>query len=113
MARRAYPRFARPEGPCVYLRREALELLGGFDEKATDIAHALTVFGERALRRRMLHVAADDVYVTIEPEDAQTSYGRVRSRERGCSDPSDPANRPAPDDPTDVDWSDEHRGLGR
>ncbi len=62
-ARRAYPRIDRPEGPCVYVCRKALELLGGLDEDL-DMARALGDLGAGALERGMLHVAADDVFVS-------------------------------------------------
>ncbi len=65
-ARRSYPRIDRPEGPCVYVRRKALGLLGALDEDL-DVAHALGDLGARALERGMLHVAADDVFVTASP----------------------------------------------
>jgi hypothetical protein len=113
MAKRVYPRIARPEGPCVYLRHEALELLGGFDEEAVDVAQALAIFGERALGRGMLHVAADDVYVTVEQDDTRTSPGSGQGRKRGRSAYSYPANGPAPGSPADVDWSEEHGVLSR
>jgi glycosyltransferase involved in cell wall biosynthesis len=114
-AKRAYPRIPHPEGPCVYVRGEALELVGGFDEEAADvdIAHALRVFGERALRRGMLHVAADDVYITVESDDAQTCFGSMRGGERTRSMPSASANGPASGDPAEVDWSEGHGVLNR
>jgi hypothetical protein len=114
MAKRVYPRIARPEGPCVYLRHEALELLGGFDEEAVDVAQALTIFGERALGRGMLHVAADDVYVMVEQDDTRTSprSGQGRKRSRSAYS-SYPANGPASGSPADVDWSEEHGVLSR
>jgi hypothetical protein len=62
----AYPRIDRPEGPCVYVRREALELLGGLDERL-GVALALSEMGARALERGMLNVAADDVFVMNAP----------------------------------------------
>jgi glycosyltransferase involved in cell wall biosynthesis len=113
MAKRVYPRIARPEGPCVYLCHEALELLGGLDEEAVDVAHALTIFGKRALGRGMLHVAADDVYVTVEQDDTQISLGSMQGPKRSRSAHSYSANVLPPGDPADADWSEEHGVLSR
>lgn len=114
VARRVYPRIARPEGPCVYLCREALELLGGLDGEAADVAQALAVLGERALGRGMLHVAADDVYVTVATNETRMNpFGDAGGNDRGCSAQPDPANGMASKDAADVDWSAEHGTLSR
>jgi glycosyltransferase involved in cell wall biosynthesis len=50
-------------GPCVYVRREALELVGALDEEL-DLRSALEVdFAQRCLLSGLAHVAADDVLV--------------------------------------------------
>ena len=55
------PRLNRAVGPCVYVRREALELVGPLDEDL-DLRWALEVdFAQRCLLSGLAHVAADDV----------------------------------------------------
>jgi len=57
------PRLSRAVGPCVYVRREALELVGPLDEEL-DRRWALEVdFAQRCLLSGLAHVAADDVVV--------------------------------------------------
>ncbi len=57
------PRLNGPVGPCVYVRREALELVGGLDDRL-GLSWALEVdFAERCLLSGLAHVAADDVVV--------------------------------------------------
>ncbi|HEY4450077.1 MAG TPA: glycosyltransferase [Solirubrobacteraceae bacterium] len=57
------PRLELIVGPCVYLRRDALELVGGLD-RAFDLRWALEVdFAQRCLLSGLAHVAADDVIV--------------------------------------------------
>jgi hypothetical protein len=99
-ARRAYPRIERPEGPCVYLRREVLELLDGLGRDDEDIAGALGRLGERSLARGMLHVAADDVYVTLTRDGVAQAAGA----EAGGGPPVDPSQ---------VDWGEGHGVLRR
>ena len=58
-----HPRLTRAPGPCVYVRREALELVGPLDEEL-DLAVALELdFAQRCLLRGLSHLAADDVLV--------------------------------------------------
>jgi glycosyltransferase involved in cell wall biosynthesis len=57
------PRLSRAVGPCVYLRRDALELVGPLDERlelraAVELDHA-----QRCVLSGLTHVAADDVLV--------------------------------------------------
>ncbi|MCW3068960.1 MAG: glycosyltransferase family 4 protein [Solirubrobacterales bacterium] len=60
---RLHPRLIRAAGPCVYLRREAIELVGFLDEEL-DLRTALEVdFAQRCLLTGLAHVAADDVVV--------------------------------------------------
>jgi glycosyltransferase involved in cell wall biosynthesis len=57
------PRLSRAVGPCVYLRREALELVGELDQ-ALDVRAALELdFAQRCVLAGLAHVAADDVLV--------------------------------------------------
>lgn len=67
---RAYPRIVRAGAHCVYVRRRAIELLGGFDLAGDDHDAAIGAFSRRCLERGMVHVAADDVFVTCEPPRA-------------------------------------------
>jgi glycosyltransferase involved in cell wall biosynthesis len=58
-----HPRMSRAAGPCVYVRREALELVGLLDE-ALDLRSSLEVdFAQRCVMSGMQHLAADDVLV--------------------------------------------------
>lgn len=106
-SKRLYPRVPCPAGPCVYLRREALELLGGLDEQAPDVITALGAFGQRALARGMLHVVADDVYVAA-PGDT----GEVASTADGPGESSAAAAAIAADPPADPLASDRSKGHG-
>jgi glycosyltransferase involved in cell wall biosynthesis len=57
------PQLNRAVGPCVYVRREALELVGMLDERL-DLQSALELdFAQRCLLGGLAHVAADDVVV--------------------------------------------------
>jgi glycosyltransferase involved in cell wall biosynthesis len=56
------PGLSRPAGPCIYLRRDALELLGPLDERL-ELGAALVELGLRAVLSGLGHVAADDVLV--------------------------------------------------
>jgi glycosyltransferase involved in cell wall biosynthesis len=61
---RLHPRMSRAVGPCVYVRRETLELVGPLDE-TLDLPWALEFdFAQRCLLSGLAHVAADDVVVT-------------------------------------------------
>jgi glycosyltransferase involved in cell wall biosynthesis len=60
---RLRPRLAAVVGPCVYLRRDALELVGGLDAEL-ELDSALSVdFAQRCVLSGLAHVAADDVLV--------------------------------------------------
>ncbi len=66
---RVRPRISRAVGPCVYLRRDALDLAGELDE-GLDLWDALEVdFAQRCLLSGLAHVAADDVAV-VRPSGA-------------------------------------------
>jgi glycosyltransferase involved in cell wall biosynthesis len=57
------PRLSRAVGPCVYVRREAVELVGMLDEEL-DLPAAVEIdFAQRCLLAGLSHVAADDVVV--------------------------------------------------
>ena len=57
---RAWPRADEVGGPCVYLRRSALELVGDLESGG---AWEAARFGERSVRVGLCHVLADDVVV--------------------------------------------------
>jgi glycosyltransferase involved in cell wall biosynthesis len=60
---RLRPRLNQAVGPCVYVRRDALELVGLLDEEL-DLRWALEVdLAQRCLLSGLAHVAADDVVV--------------------------------------------------
>jgi glycosyltransferase involved in cell wall biosynthesis len=57
------PRLSRAVGPCIYIRRDALELVGQLDERL-DLRSALeNDFAQRCVLSGLTHVAADDVVV--------------------------------------------------
>jgi glycosyltransferase involved in cell wall biosynthesis len=60
---RLRPRLSMAVGPCVYLRRDALELVGSLDSRL-GLHWALEVdFAQRGVLCGLAHVAADDVVV--------------------------------------------------
>ena len=62
-AQRLRPRLRRAVGPCIYVRREALDLVGSLDEELPlDLALELD-FTQRCLLSGLAHVAAEDVLV--------------------------------------------------
>ena len=76
---RLRPRLSRAVGPCVYVRRGALELAGSLDEQL-DLRPALEIdFAQRCLLSGLAHVAADDVVVGLlassHPAGARARYG--------------------------------------
>jgi len=69
------PRLRRIVGPCVYVRREAIELVGPLDEQL-DLGTALEVdFAQRCLLSGLAHVAADDVVVARLAPEAHIAAG--------------------------------------
>jgi glycosyltransferase involved in cell wall biosynthesis len=75
------PRLSRAVGPCVYVRREALELVGPLDERI-ELRWALEVdFAQRCLLSGLAHVAADDVVVgRLAPTGGEQTVGRYAVR---------------------------------
>ncbi len=60
---RLRPRLSRAVGPCTYVRRDALELVGGLDERL-ELCDAIELdLAQRCVLSGMTHVAADDVLV--------------------------------------------------
>jgi glycosyltransferase involved in cell wall biosynthesis len=77
------PRLSLIVGPCVYLRRDALELAGELDSEL-DLRWALEVdLAQRCLLAGLAHVAADDVVVgRLAPAHDAAETQPVRLRER-------------------------------
>ena len=76
---RLRPRLSRAVGPCVYVRRDAVELVGTLDEEL-DLRLGLEVdFAQRCVLSGLAHVAADDVVVErlapVPWTDANDPYG--------------------------------------
>jgi glycosyltransferase involved in cell wall biosynthesis len=79
---RLRPRLNRAVGPCVYVRRDALELVGPLDE-GLDLRSALEVdFAQRCLLSGLAHVAADDVVVERLAPDPGTAADEPPARLR-------------------------------
>lgn len=84
---RVFPRLAVPRPHCVYVRRSAVELVGGFDPVREDERDA---FAARCSRVGLSHLLADDVLVTAADgaappagaEAGQPSLERALSRVR-------------------------------
>jgi glycosyltransferase involved in cell wall biosynthesis len=77
---RLRPRLTRAVGPCVYVRRDALELVGPLDEEL-DLPTALELdFAQRCLLSGLAHTAADDVVVQLlEPVSATSDLAPAES----------------------------------
>jgi glycosyltransferase involved in cell wall biosynthesis len=58
-----HPRLSRACGPCVYVRREAHELVGDLDESLELHCALEDDFAQRCVLSGLTHVAADDVLV--------------------------------------------------
>jgi GT2 family glycosyltransferase len=57
------PRIPTAIGHCMYLRRKALDLVGGFDPAFSPGYGEEVDFSQRCLAHGLVHVAADDVFV--------------------------------------------------
>jgi GT2 family glycosyltransferase/glycosyltransferase involved in cell wall biosynthesis len=60
---RIYPHLPTAIGHCMYVRRQALDLVGGFDLAFSPGYGEEVDFSQRCLLHGLLHVAADDVFV--------------------------------------------------
>jgi GT2 family glycosyltransferase/glycosyltransferase involved in cell wall biosynthesis len=60
---RLYPRLPTAVGHCMYVRRQALDLVGGFDLAFSPGYGEEVDFSQRCLLHGLVHVAADDVFV--------------------------------------------------
>jgi glycosyltransferase involved in cell wall biosynthesis len=76
--RKLRPRLDRAVGPVVYVRREALELVGSLDEEL-DLCSALELdFPQRCVLAGLAHLAADDVVVQrLQPAGAAPEIPRT------------------------------------
>lgn len=62
-SQRLRPRIPTAVGHCVYIRRAALDLVGGFDDGFSPAYGEEVDFSQRCVLRGLQHVAADDVLV--------------------------------------------------
>jgi GT2 family glycosyltransferase/glycosyltransferase involved in cell wall biosynthesis len=60
---RIYPHLPTAVGHCMYVRRHALDLVGGFDMAFSPGYGEEVDFSQRCLLHGLVHVAADDVFV--------------------------------------------------
>ena len=60
---RLYPQLPTAVGHCMYIRRQALELVGDFDLAFSPGYGEEVDFSQRCILRGLTHVAADDVFV--------------------------------------------------
>jgi glycosyltransferase involved in cell wall biosynthesis len=65
------PRLSRAVGPCIYIRRDALELVGTLDARLELTSAVELDFAQRCVLAGLTHVAADDV--VVEPLEARHS----------------------------------------
>jgi glycosyltransferase involved in cell wall biosynthesis len=66
---RSVPRVPSAEGPCTWISRAALELVGGLDGDFGSLAPAVVDLAQRCVARGFVNVAADDVFVaSVMPE---------------------------------------------
>ena len=77
---RLRPRLAAAGGPCLYVRRSALELSGKLDRAFAFGAWEETHFSQRCSENGLFHVLADDVLVGDEP-DVPDGHRRIRSHD--------------------------------
>lgn len=57
------PRLSRAVGPCIYIRRDALELVGSLDARLELTAAIELDFAQRCVLAGLTHIAVDDVVV--------------------------------------------------
>jgi glycosyltransferase involved in cell wall biosynthesis/GT2 family glycosyltransferase len=75
-SKRLRPRIPTALGHCVYVRRSALDLVGGFDPVFSPGYGEEVDFSQRCIEQGLCHVAADDVLVF---HDARSSFGERAS----------------------------------
>lgn len=76
---RVRPRVPTAGGPCLYVRRSALELVGDFDLASWQVPRDELDFSRRCLQSGLCHVVADDVLVLQQSETGSPADGRVES----------------------------------
>jgi GT2 family glycosyltransferase len=78
-AQRLRPRIPTMIGHCAYVRRQALDLVGGFDTTFSPGYGEEVDFSQRCVLRGLQHVAADDVFVY---HRGSASFGASSLQER-------------------------------
>jgi glycosyltransferase involved in cell wall biosynthesis len=76
-----HPRIPTAVGRAAYLRRDALDLVGGFDPSLASIESAVVDFSQRCVACGLVHVAADDVFVSQHSSGALAADELPRARE--------------------------------
>lgn len=76
-----YPRIPTAVGRAAYLRRDALDLVGGLDPSFASIESAVVDFSQRCVACGLVHVAADDVFVSHQSSGALGADELPRARE--------------------------------
>ena len=80
-ALRLYPRLPTAVARAVYLRRDALDLAGGFDPSFGTLEATVIDFSQRCLACGLVHVAADDVFVYYHSPGKLAPDESLRERE--------------------------------
>ena len=83
---RLRPRLPAAGGPCLYVRRSALELAGELDPAFLPGAREATAFSRRCVENGLFHVLADDVLVCDQAgpaADARDGYRLSRPHDDG------------------------------
>jgi glycosyltransferase involved in cell wall biosynthesis len=80
-ALRIYPRLPVAMGRAIYIRRDALDLAGGFDPALASLEAAVVDFSQRAIACGLVHVAADDTYVYFHSLGKHAPDESLRGRE--------------------------------
>ena len=76
-----YPNLPTAVARATYLRRDALDLVGGLDPAFASAEAAVVDFSQRCVALGLVHVAADDVFVFYHSPGAITADGQTRRRE--------------------------------
>jgi glycosyltransferase involved in cell wall biosynthesis len=80
-ALRIYPRLPVAVGRAIYIRRDALDLAGGFDPALASLEAAVVDFSQRCIACGLVHVAADDTYVYFHSLGKRAPDESLRVRE--------------------------------
>jgi len=79
---RIYPHLPTAIGQCMYVRRHALDLVGGFDLAFSPGYGEEVDFSQRCLLQGLVHVAADDVFVLHHGGGSFAEDGQVNPIQR-------------------------------